>query len=96
METKKRSYSTEFKIRAVELSNHRRNVSQVSIELGVGDNILRRWIREYKNGQFVQGDKKVISKEEEELRRLKKELYEIKLERDILKKAVGIFSKNDR
>lgn len=36
------------------------------------------------------------SKEEEENIKLKKELYEIKLERDILKKALGIFSKSDK
>jgi transposase len=33
--------------------------------------------------------------EKEELRRLRKENRNLKLERDILKKAVGIFSKND-
>jgi len=96
METKKKSYSTSFKIKAVELSNHRGNVTHVSDELGIGSNMLRRWIREYKNGKFSEGDKKAISKEEEELKRLKKELHEIKLERDILKKAVSIFSKSDR
>ena len=34
-------------------------------------------------------------RKEEEIIRLKKELYEPKLERDILKKAVDIFSKSD-
>ena len=96
METKKRSYSPEFKIKAVDLSTHRGNVSQVSTELGVGSNILRRWIREYNAGKFDLTQKKPLSKVEEELKRLKKELQATTLERDILKKAAGIFSKNDR
>ena len=45
------------------------------------------------NGNFL--EKKVLSIEEQEIKYLKKELREIKMERDILKKAVGIFSKND-
>lgn len=42
------------------------------------------------------GSERIKSKEEMEIARLKKELYETKLERDILKKAVGIFSTSDR
>ncbi|MGK0391480.1 MAG: transposase [Maribacter sp.] len=54
-----------------------------------------RWKREYaaKAGNFSQ--KKKISPEAEELKALKKELRTVKMERDILKKAVGIFSKSD-
>ena len=36
-----------------------------------------------------------MTEEESELAKLKKELAEVKMERDILKKAVGIFSKSD-
>jgi transposase len=42
------------------------------------------------------GSKAQVSQEQQEILRLKKELKQAELERDILKKAVGIFSRNDR
>lgn len=98
METTKRKYSKEFKMKAVELSKDRGAIKSVSSELGIPNDNLRRWLREYDLGilQSENTSAKVKTKEEEELIRIKKELHETKLERDILKKAVSIFSKNDR
>lgn len=92
-------YSTDFKIKAVELSKQRGSVGQVAEELKISDETLRIWIRQHKAGKLILDPNvhvKLKSKEEEEISRLRKELYEVKLERDILKKAVSIFSKNDR
>jgi transposase len=97
MEKQRTHYSREFKIKAVELSNERGNVSQVAQELNVSYENLKRWKKEMKAGRFNEAEP--VTKNnlvEEELRRLRKELYETKLERDILKKAVSIFSKSDR
>ncbi len=47
----------------------------------------------YRLGDFYK--KRVLSAEEQELKALKKELRDVKEERDILKKAVSIFSKSD-
>ena len=97
MTNPKKHYSQEFKIKAVELSNERGNVSQVAQELNVSYENLKRWKKEMKAGRF--NEAAPVAKNnlvEEELRRLRKELYETKLERDILKKAVSIFSKSDR
>jgi transposase len=44
---------------------------------------------------FPGNGKKKMTAEESEIARLQKELAEIRMERDILKKAVGIFSKSD-
>lgn len=93
-------YSNDFKIKAVELSIQRGSVLTVAKELNVNRETLRNWKKQYKIGYF-QGETnshilKNKNEESEELIRLRKELYEVKLERDILKKAVGIFSKNDR
>jgi len=57
--------------------------------------VIRRWRREYeaKSGDFSK--KREISQQEQELKMLKKELRNAKMERDILKKAVSIFSKSD-
>jgi transposase len=95
MRTQKRSYSIEFKIKAVELSNQRGSLSDVAQELNISSDNLKRWKKEYKDGKFT-GTIKIKSLEEQELIRLQKELADVKLERDILKKAVGIFSKSDR
>lgn len=92
-------YSKEFKIKAVELSNQTGNLRQVSEDLKVNLETLRLWRKAYREGRLKLDPllpEKQKSKEEIELGHLRKELYEVKLERDILKKAVGIFSKNDR
>jgi len=98
MRKERTHYSRDFKIKAVELSNQRGSLTDVALELGISRDTLKRWKKDFKIGKFdsINGNVKVRSKEEEEILRLKKELYEIKLERDILKKAVSIFSKSDR
>lgn len=89
-------YEQEFKVMLVELLNSGRKVQEVSDEYGLNGNMLRRWKREYeaKSGDFSK--KREVSPEEQELKALRKELREVTLERDILKKAVGIFSKSDK
>ena len=96
MKNQRKHYSGEFKIKAVELSNQRGNLTAVAEELAVHHTTLRNWKKQYKSGKLNSEGVKIKSTEELELHALKKELYEIKLERDILKKAVGIFSKSDR
>jgi transposase len=59
------------------------------------DNI-KRWKKEFNNGKLTNKSVAIKSPEEQELIRLRKELADIKLERDILKKVVGIFSKSDK
>ena len=64
-------------------------------EYGLHPGMIRRWKREFtaKSGDFFK--KKVLSLEAQELKALKKELRDVTIERDILKKAVSIFSKSD-
>ena len=58
--------------------------------------MISRWRREYKAKLSDFSKKRVQSIEEQELKALKKELRDVKEERDILKKAVSIFSKSDK
>lgn len=91
--------SKEFKIKAVELSYERGSVHEVSKELGINPDTLRLWRKAIKEGKLTHegaANERPRSSEEMELSRLKKELYEVTQERDILKKAVGIFSKSGR
>ena len=91
-----RKHENDFKVLIVELVKSGRSTKEVSDEYGLNDSMIRRWRREYesKSGDFTK--KKELSQEEKELKALKKELREITMERDILKKAVSIFSKSDR
>lgn len=98
MEKLKRQYSITFKEKAVELGLHRGNLSSVARELDIRPDMLSRWIREFKSGKYENKHKnpKEKTKEELELIHLRRELLDVKMERDILKKAVSIFSKSDR
>ena len=91
-----KKYENDFKVTIVELLKSGRKVKEVSEEYNLNDSMLRRWRREYeiKSGDFSK--KREVSDEELEIKRLKKELQGTKLERDILKKAVSIFSKSDK
>jgi len=96
MERQRRIYSLEFKLKAVELSNERGSLVSVANELNVSTDNIKRWKKEFNKGKLTNKSVTIKSPEEQELIRLRKELADIKLERDILKKAVGIFSKSDK
>jgi len=91
-----KKYENDFKVMIVELLKSGSKVKEVSEEYGLNDSMIRRWRREYelKSGDFTK--KHEISPKEQEMKALKKELRDVKMERDILKKAVSIFSKSDR
>ena len=97
MEESRRVYSEEFKKNAVEHSlTSEKSVEEVAQDLGIAHSNLRRWRAQYgKNGElaFPGNGKQRLTPQEEEIRRLKKELDEVKQERDILKKALAIFTK---
>lgn len=94
----RRKYDEEFKRNAVELTYHSgKTVSQVARDLGIASKMLGRWRREqakYGERAFPGIGKPMRGTDlEEENRRLKKELAIAREERDILKKAMAIFSK---
>jgi transposase len=97
----KKYYSKEYKLKSVELIKQKGGVKSAAMELGIREDMLRRWQREYMSSgskAFSGSGHLLVSKTEEELelQKLRKELSDVKLERDIIKKAVGIFSKSDR
>ena len=97
MEGNRRQYSEEFKKDAVGHSlTSEKTVIEVAQDLGIAHSNLNRWRTQYrKNGElaFPGNGKQRLTPQEEEIRRLKKELYEVSQERDILKKALAIFTK---
>jgi transposase len=65
----------------------------VERQLGIGQGVLYHWKRELKrDGQEVFAGKGHLRPQDEEVRRLKRENERLRRERDILKKAVAIFS----
>ncbi|WP_445243613.1 transposase [Microcoleus sp. Pol8_D1] len=93
---KHRVFDDEFKKMAVELSKLKNSVKEAAEELGLDASRLSKWRNNPSfNGGKVMMDKPGLSEDQMEIRRLKKALKNAELERDILKKAVGIFSKGD-
>lgn len=97
METNRRQYSEEFKREAVEHSlTSEKTVAEVARDLGIAYSNLKRWCTQYrKRGKlaFPGPGRERLTPQEEENRRLKRELNDITQERDILKKALAIFTK---
>jgi transposase len=85
---KRAKYDRQFKEVAVNMViNGGRSVSEVARDLGINSNPLYRWKRELtKEGGSAFPGKGRLSPQEEELRRLRRELAEAKEDREILKK----------
>ena len=94
MGKKRRQYTKEFKIEAVRLIiEEGRPISDVARELGTAQSLLHRWKKKSAEGKIdpFPGQGR-LSPEDEELRQLRRENKRLRMERDILKKAVAIFS----
>lgn len=89
-----RSYDKEFKINAINLSKTSgRSVNKLSKELGIPQATLSKWVRDHrKMGNDSFPGKGHVRSSDQELSALRKELIHVRQERDILKKAVAIFS----
>lgn len=90
-----RKYDKEFKLNAVKLVLEKKlTCTQVSQDLGIGLSSLERWLHEVKkhgkNNVFPGSGNLRI--EDDERRHLKREIDVLRRERDILKKALAIFS----
>jgi transposase len=94
----RRKYDGEFKLEAVRLvTQGGRPVVEVARDLGIHENLLYNWRRKYLDDTVhAFPGKGPLKPADEEMRRLKKELLDVKEERDILKKALAIFSKRPR
>jgi transposase len=88
---KRRSYTKEFKEEAVKLITEQGySYAEAGRNLGVNPNQLSRWKRELEDG--VDNPSSTVSLQAE-LKRLRKENKQLKLEREILKKAATFFAK---
>lgn len=96
MQNVQKTYTPEFKREAVQLvQTSGKPIAQVARDLGISDSSIHQWrkeLAEHDSEAFPGSGHQTA--QEEEVRRLKRELETVKQERDILKKAIGIFSRN--
>ena len=93
MYKKRRSFTAEFKQDAVALANEIGPVKAAE-SLDVHEVNIRRWMRKLEKegaSAFAPGSEQTDA--ESELRRLRKEVQQLQMERDILKKAAAFFAK---
>ena len=95
MARKRKHYSRQFKIGAVKLINEQGyKISEAARNLGIHPSSLRRWKNELDtNSTQAFPGKGHMCPEKEELYRLRKEVKQLRMEREILKKAAAFFAK---
>jgi transposase len=96
MSRQRKRYTREFKVEALRLVRESgKPVAQVARELGIQTNLLHTWRRKEENGVVPEGafpGNGVVSGAAAENRRLRRELEQVKKERDFLKKAAAYFA----
>ena len=98
MAKKRRTYSAEFKRETLQLmETSGKTANALEEELGIGKGCILRWKREMEsNGMGAFPGHGRLTPEQERLRELERENEILRQERDILKKAVAIFSRPRR
>jgi transposase len=89
----RRKYDRQFKIDTIRhLENSGKKGSEVARDLGIRHDLISRWKKELSEDN-IRAFPGSGNPRDEEIAKLKRELADVKMERDILKKAVAIFSK---
>lgn len=92
----RKQYTREYKQEAVVLvQQSKQSIGHIANSLGINDNLLRRWVKE-----FSEPTKTAFpghgNARDEEVTRLKRELAEVKRERDFLREAAAYFAKHPK
>jgi transposase len=94
---KRRAFTREFKAETVRLVlEGGRSIPEVARDLDLTESALRQWVHqaEVDRGQGKPGE--LTSAEREELHRLRREVKDLRLDREILKKAAAFFAKESK
>ena len=99
MSRRRRQFSSEFKLEAVRLAEGGRPPGEVARELGIRADMLRKWRRQFATAlsarEAFPGSGKLTS-QDDEVRQLRREVAQLREERDILKKATAFFARESR
>ena len=99
MSTPKKKYDRAERLEIIKQSFEEGvRVTELAERFGISPNTIYNWRAAYYREQGIQPEGqgvKIQSEQERQITRLQKQLREARLERDILKKAIGIFSKTD-
>ena len=94
----KKVYDAEFKANTIQLIlKNKMSVVAVSRDLGVGKSTLQKWLKDHKSSNCTSQDFMIATPRQsavlsQDMRQLKRENEILRQERDILKKALCIFS----
>ena len=91
----RRTFSDEFRAGAVSLVLKGKTVSQVARDLDLTQSSLGKWVEQARADQGKGTRGTLTTEEKDELARLRKENRELRLEREILKKAAAFFAKEN-
>lgn len=95
MGQKRRTYTHEFKVEALQLvESSDRSMTEIAEDLGVPRGTLQRWKKEFKErGENAFPGQGRVPEDQQELHKLRQEVEILRQERDILKKAMAIFAR---
>lgn len=91
-------YSREFKLEAIELAKTSgKSHNQIERELGIAQGLLSKWKRQLNSdGAKAFPGSGRLAEDEDEIRRLKRELERVTAERDLLKKVLSLYAAESR
>jgi transposase len=90
---KRRKYDADFKSEVIKMVASGRSVIEVSQALGIGENVIYRWKKEQRDTSLDRTKGKKEVDVWQEVDQLRERLRQTEMERDILKKALAIFSR---
>ena len=96
----RRVFTSEERQAAVDLYRKVGSVRQAAFDLGIAESTVWRWVRKAEHAGVLEPPKDdpwpaLEESEQQELERLRKEVKQLRVERDILKKAAAFFAKED-
>ena len=92
----KQKYTKEYKLQALELVNQLGSYAEAARQLGIKDSVLHTWKNKLKFVMKKDEEKAVAAQNPEsaEIKRLKKEIEDLKSVNYILKRAAAFFSQD--
>ena len=91
----RKKYTPEFKLEMIKLIEEQgQKIGAVATQYEIGESSLKAWLKRYRAEQQGKPIDKgnALTEEQREIQRLKKEVAQLKLERDILKKASALLA----